>query len=283
MCTLAGLQACRAAHRQACRFFGVRACTVYNVRMCKTVAIANAKGGTGKTTTAVNLSAALAVRGSRVLLIDLDPQGNASTYVGHPDDGRGMLSVFSGEKMLLEIVVPTKFGVDLAPAGEWLAGVERALAGELGAEMVFREAIAALPADRWDLIIVDCPPSLGLLSVSALVAANAVLIPVATEAMPLEGVAQFLRTVERVRGRLNPELKVAGVLPLRTESNNLSKSVESALRGSLGAGVFDHGIRKNIKVAESYSHKAPVSHYAPKSPGASDYKALAAELIERVA
>jgi chromosome partitioning protein len=251
--------------------------------MCKVVAIANAKGGTGKTTTAVNLSAALAARGTRVLLIDLDPQGNASTYVGAPDDGRDMLAVFSGERRLVDIVRETTFGVDLAPAGEWLAGAERVLAGELGAEMVFKEAVQQLPTERWDLVVIDCPPSLGLLSVSALVACDAVLIPVLTEAMPLEGVAQFLRTVERVRQRLNPDLRIAGVLPLKTESTKLSRSVEEALRSSLGDGVFEHVVRKNVKVAESYSHKAPVSHYAPRSPGASDFKALVDELMGRVA
>jgi chromosome partitioning protein len=251
--------------------------------MRKVVAIANAKGGTGKTTTAVNLCAALAAQGVRVLLVDLDPQGNASTYVGHPDEGRELLSVLAGEKKLESVVLPTRFKFDLVPSGTFLSGADRLLAGEVGAERVFREAVQLLPEERWDLIIVDCPPSLGFLSLSALVAADAVLIPVITEAMPLEGVAQFLRTVELVRQRLNPSLQVAGVLPLKTESTKLSKSVEEALRSSLGDNVFEQVIRKNVKVAESFSHKAPISHYAPKSPGASDYKALVQELLTRVA
>jgi chromosome partitioning protein len=251
--------------------------------MTKIIAIANAKGGTGKTTTAVNLSAALAARGIRVLLIDLDPQGNASTYVGHPDEGRDIIDVLMGRKALVDIVKNTKFGVDLIPAGEWLAGADRVLAAEVGPETVFREAVRALPEGRWDLVIIDCPPSLGLLSLSALVAADSVLVPVLTEAMPLEGVAQFLRTVQRVQQRLNPGLKIAGILPLKTETNKLSKNVEEALRTSLGDNVFQQVIRKNVKIAESFSHKQPVSHYAKKSPGASDYQALVDELMGRVA
>lgn len=243
----------------------------------RTIAIANQKGGTGKTTTAVNLSASLADRGQRVLLMDLDPQGNASTYMGCPSDGRDMLSVFTGEKTLESIVQSTEFGVDVAPAGEWLAGVEKALANELGPELVLKEAVQALP-DRWDMMIIDCPPSLGMLSISALVACGEVLVPVHTEAMPLEGVAQFYRTIERVRSRLNPTLKVAGVLSCKTDSTNLSRGVEQAMRQSLGAAVFDTVVRKNVKVAESYSHKKPVTRYAPRCPGSQDYQALATEL-----
>jgi chromosome partitioning protein len=147
---------------------------------------------------------------------------------------------------------------------------------------VLRDAILALP-DRWDILIFDCPPSLGLLSVSALVAADEVLVPVHTEAMPLEGVAQFLRTIQRVQARLNPSLRIAGVLASKTDTTKLSKSVEDAMRSSLGDVVFQTVVRKNVKVAESYSHKSPVSSYAPKSPGSQDYDALATELLTRAA
>jgi chromosome partitioning protein len=246
------------------------------------IAIANQKGGTGKTTTAVNLAAAIARRGQRVLLVDLDPQGNASTYLGHPSDGKEMLGVFANQTPLVDIIRSTDFGVDLAPSGEWFAGTDRVLAGEVGAEHVLREAIQQLP-DRWDLLIMDCPPSLGLLSISALVAADEVLVPVHTEAMPLEGVAQFLRTIRRVQDRLNPNLRIIGVVASKTDSTKLSKSVEAAMRSSLGAQVFTAVVRKNVKVAESYSHKQPVTAYAPRSPGSADYDALATELLGRVA
>jgi chromosome partitioning protein len=246
------------------------------------IAIANQKGGTGKTTTAVNLAAALARRGLRVLLLDLDPQGNASTYLGCPSDGQDMLAMFTDQKTLAEIIKPTRFGVGVAPTGEWLAGADKVLAAEVGAEFVLRNAVKKLPA-QWDMLIMDCPPSLGLLSVSALVAADEVLVPVHTEAMPLEGVAQFLRTIQRVQERLNPALQIAGVLASKTDTTKLSKSVESAMRSSLGDRVFATVVRKNVKVAESYSHKRPITDYAPKSPGTADYDALATELIGRAA
>lgn len=246
------------------------------------IAIANQKGGTGKTTTAVNLAAALARRSSRVLLLDLDPQGNASTYLGCPTDGREMLKALGEQQGLEGLIRQSSFGVDVIPTGEWLAGVDKVLAAEVGAEFVLRDALRALP-DRWDILLIDCPPSLGLLSVSALVAADEVLVPVHTEAMPLEGVAQFLRTLNRVQERLNPSLRIAGILASKTDSTKLSKSVEEAMRSSLGDNVFRTVVRKNVKVAESYSHKRPVTHYAPKSPASADFDALATELLSGAA
>jgi chromosome partitioning protein len=247
------------------------------------IAIANQKGGTGKTTTAVNLAAALVRRSRRVLLLDLDPQGNASTYLGCPTDGREMLKSLGDQTGFRELIRQTPFGVDVIPTGEWLAGVDKVLAAEVGAEFVLRDALEALPAEQWDFLIIDCPPSLGLLSVSALVAADEVLVPVHTEAMPLEGVAQFLRTLKRVQERLNPSLRIAGILASKTDSTKLSKSVEDAMRSSLGDNVFRTVVRKNVKVAESYSHKRPVTHYAPKSPGSADFDALATELLSGAA
>jgi chromosome partitioning protein len=247
------------------------------------IAVANQKGGTGKTTTAVNLAVALVRRKKKVLLIDLDPQGNASTWLNCASDGRDLLGVLGGQGALLDIVQESRSGVDVIPTGEWLAGVEKVLASEPGAEVVLKEAIDALPQDRWDILIMDCPPSLGLLSVSALVAAHEVLVPVHTEAMPLEGVAQFLKTMQRVQGRLNPGLELVGVLPSKTDTTKLSKSVEAAMRSSLGKRVFKTVVRKNVKVAESYSHRRPISDYAPKSPGTEDYDALALEVLKRAA
>jgi chromosome partitioning protein len=247
------------------------------------IAVANQKGGTGKTTTAVNLAAALVRKKKKVLLIDLDPQGNASTYLNCPSDGRDLLGVLGGQGEMVDIIRKTASGVDVIPTGEWLAGADKVLASEPGAEVVLRQALDKLPKQRWDILIMDCPPSLGLLSISALVAAHEVLVPVHTEAMPLEGVAQFLKTVQRIQERLNPKLELIGVLPSKTDSTKLSKSVEAAMRSSLGKKVFKTVVRKNVKVAESYSHKQPISDYAPKSPGSADYDALAVEVLKRVA
>jgi chromosome partitioning protein len=247
------------------------------------IAIANQKGGTGKTTTAVNLAAALARRGKKVLLLDLDAQGNASTYLGCASDGKGLLNVLAGEGHLIDIVCSSRFGVDVIPTGEWFASAERMLAAEVGGEAVLRAALQKLPQKKWDVLIMDCPPSVGVLSVSALVAADEVLVPVHTEAMPLEGVAQFLRTIKRIQERLNPRLKIVGILASKTDSTKLSKNVEAAMRTSLGKSVFKTVVRKNVKVAESYSHKRPISDYAPTSPGSEDYDALALEVLKRAA
>jgi chromosome partitioning protein len=249
----------------------------------RTIAIANQKGGTGKTTTAVNLAAALARRGKKVLLMDLDPQGNASTYLGCSCDGRDLLTVFADNTKILDHVRKSSFGVDVVPAGEWLSAADKVLAGEIGAEMILRKAIEALPPKRWDILIIDCPPSIGILSISALVAADEVLVPVHTEAMPLEGVAQFIRTIGRIQERLNTSLKITGIVASKTDSTNLSKNVEAAMRKSLGAQVFKTVVRKNVKIAESYSHQRPVLDYAPSSPGSADYDALALEVLKRAA
>jgi len=248
----------------------------------RVIAISNCKGGTGKTTTAVNLASALAEQGARVLLIDLDPQGHASIYVGVRNDGRELFDVFTGRRSLASAVVRTTFKLDLVPAGMLLAGAEKAVGGEIGAESIFREHVATLP-DDWDFVIMDCSPSLGLLMISALTAADEVLIPVIAEAMPYEGVAQFLQTIQRVQTRLNPALRIMGVLPLKTDATKLSQTIEGALRKNLGDRVFDTVIRKNVKVGESFSKRMPVSAFAKKCPGTTDYAALAAEVLGRVA
>jgi len=257
--------------------------------MQRLIAIANQKGGTSKTTTAVNVAAALVRCQQRVLLVDLDPQGNASTYLGHRSDGRGLLEALGflnsgdGSRPLIELVQTTVCGVDLIASGPLMAGAEKLLAAEVGGEFVLRSALATLPADRWDCVIMDCPPSLGMLSVSALAAAREVLVPVHTEAMPLDGVANLMQTFELVRTRINPALTVLGFVSSRTDTTRLSRSVEAALRERFGDRVFTSTVRKNIKIAESYSHGQPITDYAPESTGAADYEAVALELVRRVA
>ena len=247
----------------------------------KTWAVTNQKGGSGKTTSAVNLAAAAGELGRRVLVVDLDPQASASAWLGTPDGGRGLLDVLTEGAALADLVVETPAaGVDLIPSSAWLANVDRALAGEVGAELAFRDAVKALP-ERWDLVLVDCPPALGLLTVSALAAVREVVVPVETSAMALAGLAALLRTVERVRDRLNPGLAVRAVLPCRVDARtNLARDVVAHLRERFGSLVTETTIRESVRVREAWSFGQPVTTYDPRGAGAEDYRAAARELLD---
>lgn len=246
------------------------------------IAVMNQKGGSGKTTSAVNLAAALGEKGKRVLLIDLDPQASASNWFGVKDGGRGLLEVFTDGQPLAPLVQATcAKGVELVPSSTWLVGVERALASEPGTEAILRRALERLP-DRWDLVLVDCPPSLGLLAVAALAACGEVLVPVETRVMALAGLASLVQTVERVRDRLNPELRIAGLLPCRVDARTrLSHDIVETLRERFGADVFRTVIRENVRLAEAPSFSKPITIYDPRSAGAEDYRDAAAELLKR--
>ncbi len=248
----------------------------------KTIAISNQKGGSGKTTTAVNLSTALAELGQRVLLLDLDPQASASAWLGVTTDGRGLVDVFTGNVRLAALVRNTHVpGLELVASSRWLTGIDKALANEVGAEMLLRSALARLP-QRWDYLVVDCPPSLGLLSVAAFAAADSLLVPVETRVLALAGLASLLNTTDRVRDRLNPQLAVEGILACRFDARtNLSREVVSRLRGRFGDVVFNVQIRENVRLAEAPSFQQPITTYAPRSTGAEDYRLLARELLAR--
>ena len=249
----------------------------------RTWAVTNQKGGAGKTTTAVNLAAALGEKGKRVLVVDLDPQASASAWLGVKDGGRGLLEVFTEKGYLSDLVHQTDAeGVDLVPSSTWLVGLERALAGEVGSETILRRAFERLPADRWDFVLVDCPPSLGLLAVAALVAVREVLVPVETTVMALGGLAALTQTVERVRDRLNPSLELSAILACRYQARRrLSVEVLESLRTHFGKTVLRSVVRENVRLAEAPSHHKPVTTYAPTSHGAEDYRAVAAELLRR--
>lgn len=240
------------------------------------------KGGAGKTTTAVNLAAALGELGLRLLVIDLDPQCNASRYLGVTDLGRGLFEVFTEGRDLASLAQTTLApGVDLIAGSEWLVGIDKALAGEVGAETILRRALKALPA-RWDVVLLDCPPSLGTLAVSALVASDEFLVPVEMSAMALEGVRALMRTVQRVRERLNPQLGLAGVLACRfVGRTNLAHDCVDSLRKHFPGDVFASVIRENVRLKEAYSFGKPITLYAPESSGAEDYRAAAAEFLAR--
>lgn len=248
----------------------------------RTIAVTNQKGGSGKTTTVVNLAAALAELRRRVLVLDLDPQASASAWLGQTTTDRGLLDVFTDNVHLADLVSDTDVdGIDLIPASPWLLSVEKATAGEVGAETILRRALAKLPAS-WDDVLVDCPPSLGFLSVAALVGCRDVLVPVEARVMALAGVAALVQTVERVRERLNPALTMTAMLACRVDTRtNLSRDVVEQLRERFGPLMLHTVIRESVRLAEAPSFHQPITTYAGESAGAEDYRAAARELVRR--
>ena len=245
------------------------------------LAITNQKGGSGKTTTAVNLAAALGEKGRRVLLVDLDPQASATAWLGVKDAGRGIYDVFTNNKTIDSITLNTSnTGVDVAPASAWLVGVEKALAGEVGTETLLKRAIGKLK--NYDYVILDCPPSLGLLTINALTAARELLIPVEAHVLALAGLAQLLETMEKVKERLNPTLAIAGILACRVDHRTRhAQDIEEQLRKRFGRKVYAATIRENIRLAEAPSFGQAILQYDSNSSGAADYRALATLVINQ--
>lgn len=246
----------------------------------RTLAVINHKGGAGKTTTSVNLAAAMGETGLKVLLLDLDPQGSASDWVGAHDDSRGMFDVFVGSVELSTLaqrtIVP---GVDVIPASPWLVTAERTLLGDLAASFV--RAVSRLP-DDWDIVVADCPPSIAFLSVAALAAFREVLIPVETHAIALPGVASLVREMDQIRATLNPSLGPPHILAGRVNRTVHSREVLAELRETYGDMVLQATIRDSVRLAEAAGLRLPITLSAHDSMAARDFRAVAAEVLSGV-
>jgi len=246
------------------------------------IAIVNQKGGSGKTTTSVNVAASLAKEGKKVLLLDLDPQGSASLWFGKKD-GKPLYDVFIENKEIDTAITSTSYeNLDIVPASNMLAGLEKALAGEVGSEMILKRKILNMDPKSYDYLLIDCPPTLGVLSLNALTAAKEVLIPVEAHVMALQGLVQLLRTINAVQQRLNPALEISGILPCRVDQRtNHSKDIMKQLNSRFKDKVTKSFIRENVRLAEAPLHVKPIIHYDGSSNGANDYMSLAKEIMSK--
>jgi len=267
-----------------------RAPQVQLTRPPRVLAVANQKGGVGKTTTAINLGTALAAIGEEVLVIDLDPQGNASTGLGIDRRSRrfSTYDVLIGEATLRDAIVPTAVPrLHLAPSTLDLSGLELEIGQQRDRAFRLRNALAPLSTvtagqTQFTYVLVDCPPSLNLLTVNAMAAANAILVPLQCEFFALEGLSQLLKTVESVRAQLNPDLTIHGVvLTMYDARNNLSGQVVADVREFMGPKVYDTIIPRNVRVSEAPSYGKPVLVYDLKCSGSEAYLRLATEIIQR--
>ncbi len=252
--------------------------------MTTVLAITNQKGGVGKTTTAINLGAALAALERRVLLVDCDPQGNATRGLGVEPEPPHLYHVLSGQAPITAAVRATGFpNLALVPAGRDLVGVEVEFVDLEGWQYRLRRALAGVVAGH-DTVLLDCPPSLGHLTVLALAAADRVLVPLQCEYFALEGISALVGTVRRIRGAANPRLGMAGILlTMYDERTNLSRDVSEEVRRHFGRQVFETVVPRNVRLAEAPSHGQPILQYDIKSRGAEAYLALARELLGRAA
>ena len=263
----------------------------------RSIALMNQKGGVGKTTTAVHLASFLRNLDRKVLVVDIDPQANLTSWLLGPDSEgleATVAELLQGGATLKEVIVPSLIaGIDLVPADLRLSGAERALAGEIGAETILKNSIDAAELapceedrsfDLYDYVLIDCPPSIGMLTVNALSAVTEILIPVQAHALALNGVANLRRVISVIQSRLNPRLRVSGLLLTMTDGRtNLSREVERSAREHFPDLVYKSTIRENVRVAECPSHFMPIDQYAPNSPVVADYRRFAEEILEQEA
>ena len=245
----------------------------------RTITLSNNKGGSGKTTTTVSLASAFAERGLRVLVVDLDPQGSATEWLGGHEARTGLVEFSAGGIRVSRLVVETGHGIDLIPASPSLVPSGEMQEKDTGLAIV--RALARLP-DYWDLVLVDTPPTLGYLSLAPLVGSDHVVIPVEAHALALPGVASVSASIERARLQVNPGLRLLGIVACRVNASSHTRAVVAQLRARFGLVVLEHTVREAIRIAEAPAFRLPITAYAPMSPVANDYRAVAVELLNRM-
>ena len=266
---------------------GAAAAAEASGKMPRVLVVANQKGGVGKTTTAINLGTALAAIGQSTLIIDIDPQGNASTGLGitESERRRTIYDVLLGETSLVDAVMATRIpNLWLVPSTVDLSGAELELVDRRDRNFILRTAMASLPkhVGKFSYVLIDCPPSLTLLTVNAMAAANAVVVPLQCEFFALEGLSQLLKTIDLVRGNLNPDLEIQGIiLTMFDKRNRLAVQVAEDVRAHMGEKVYDTMIPRNVRISEAPSHGLPALIYDLRCPGSQAYIKLAGEMIKR--
>lgn len=247
------------------------------------IALINQKGGSAKTTTSVNLAATLAEKKRKVLLIDLDPQASATAWLGSESDSKSLFELFTENVKISKIVKKTDIpNVDIIPSSQWLMGLEKRLAQEVGAETILKYKLDEVKQGTYDYILIDCPPTLGLLTLNALSAVDEVIVPVEARIMALHGLVQLLETIDVIKQRLNSSLKISGIVPCRVDSRtNHAREVVCELKNNFKDLIYKTAIRENVRLSEAPSFLKPINLYDKNCSGTLDYRSLAKEVIKQ--